>query len=132
SSSPLYVRSPPAASAPIFAYTTLFRSSRTACGRERNPVAAWRGGDQSTALCSALSGTTGKSKCLSGTGLCLDPPRTGEKRSEPDIALERISGQLLQCRACPIRSEEHTSELQSRFDLVCRPLLEKKTTIRYE
>src|SRR5207249_11630234 len=25
------------------------------------------------------------------------------------------------------RSEEHTSELQSRFDLVCRLLLEKKT-----
>src|SRR5699024_12181805 len=24
-----------------------------------------------------------------------------------------------------LRSEEHTSELQSRFDLVCRPLLEK-------
>src|SRR5207249_9152570 len=24
------------------------------------------------------------------------------------------------------RSEEHTSELQSRFDLVCRPLLAKK------
>src|SRR6266513_5642930 len=29
--------------------------------------------------------------------------------------------------ACtPERSEEHTSELQSRFDLVCRLLLEKK------
>src|SRR5207249_8945231 len=28
----------------------------------------------------------------------------------------------------PIRSEEHTSELQSRFDLVCRLLLEKKNT----
>src|SRR5699024_12410679 len=28
---------------------------------------------------------------------------------------------------CPSRSEEHTSELQSRFDLVCRLLLEKKT-----
>src|SRR5699024_12532950 len=33
--------------------------------------------------------------------------------------------------ACPMqvascRSEEHTSELQSRFDLVCRLLLEKK------
>src|SRR5699024_12481856 len=27
------------------------------------------------------------------------------------------------------RSEEHTSELQSRFDLVCRLLLEKKTVI---
>src|SRR5699024_12051329 len=28
-----------------------------------------------------------------------------------------------------IRSEEHTSELQSRFDLVCRLLLEKKKNI---
>src|SRR5699024_12297294 len=32
------------------------------------------------------------------------------------------------CRCCSNtrRSEEHTSELQSRFDLVCRLLLEKK------
>src|SRR5699024_8037637 len=30
-----------------------------------------------------------------------------------------------------IRSEEHTSELQSRFDLVCRLLLEKKKTYKY-
>src|SRR5207249_5674722 len=29
------------------------------------------------------------------------------------------------------RSEEHTSELQSRFDLVCRLLLEKKNKIIY-
>src|SRR5207249_8331606 len=29
-------------------------------------------------------------------------------------------------RATKARSEEHTSELQSRFDLVCRLLLEKK------
>src|SRR5699024_12770804 len=29
-------------------------------------------------------------------------------------------------RGCKVRSEEHTSELQSRFDLVCRLLLEKK------
>src|SRR5699024_11886652 len=29
-------------------------------------------------------------------------------------------------RWCQHRSEEHTSELQSRFDLVCRLLLEKK------
>src|SRR5258707_2970614 len=34
------------------------------------------------------------------------------------------SGQILQCR-----SEEHTSELQSRQYLVCRLLLEKKKTI---
>src|SRR2546421_9513949 len=29
-----------------------------------------------------------------------------------------------------LRSEEHTSELQSRSDLVCRLLLEKKTAVR--
>src|SRR5437868_11291052 len=29
-------------------------------------------------------------------------------------------------RTVALRSEEHTSELQSRFDLVCRLLLEKK------
>src|SRR5699024_11602337 len=28
----------------------------------------------------------------------------------------------------PLRSEEHTSELQSRFDLVCRLLLDKNKT----
>src|SRR5438105_7449967 len=30
------------------------------------------------------------------------------------------------CRLNGVRSEEHTSELQSRVDLVCRLLLEKK------
>src|SRR5438067_9898245 len=32
--------------------------------------------------------------------------------------------------SCGVRSEEHTSELQSRFDLVCRLLLEKKNRWR--
>src|SRR5436190_18534075 len=36
---------------------------------------------------------------------------------------------ILACRC--LRSEEHTSELQSHSDIVCRLLLEKKTTIRY-
>src|SRR5699024_11807390 len=31
-----------------------------------------------------------------------------------------------------LRSEEHTSELQSRFDLVCRLLLEKKKKKKYK
>src|SRR5882762_11688352 len=31
-------------------------------------------------------------------------------------------------RSCPSRSEEHTSELQSHLNLVCRLLLEKKKT----
>src|SRR5207249_8755318 len=35
---------------------------------------------------------------------------------------------LLELRVNGWRSEEHTSELQSRFDLVCRLLLEKKKT----
>src|SRR2546421_9591101 len=30
--------------------------------------------------------------------------------------------------AVPVRSEEHTSELQSRSDIVCRLLLEKKNS----
>src|SRR5207249_7708275 len=32
-------------------------------------------------------------------------------------------------RGCVARSEEHTSELQSRFDLVCRLLPEKKKLV---
>src|SRR5699024_11608015 len=37
-----------------------------------------------------------------------------------------VSGTIIQ----GIRSEEHTSELQSRFDLVCRLLLEKKKRVK--
>src|SRR5699024_12480888 len=36
------------------------------------------------------------------------------------------SANLRRARVIDLRSEEHTSELQSRFDLVCRLLLEKK------
>src|SRR5438067_5272245 len=35
-------------------------------------------------------------------------------------------GELVPDQPTLFRSEEHTSELQSRFDLVCRLLLEKK------
>src|SRR6266513_5365696 len=37
----------------------------------------------------------------------------------------RCAGARRQRALCVRRSEEHTSELQSRFDLVCRLLLEK-------
>src|SRR5699024_11590504 len=38
-----------------------------------------------------------------------------------------VSNRIKPYKTVPaIRSEEHTSELQSRFDLVCRLLLEKK------
>src|SRR6266536_1424222 len=43
---------------------------------------------------------------------------------------ERRSRRLGRHRARP-RSEEHTSELQSRVDLVCRLLLEKKKTVDF-
>src|SRR5215207_11745566 len=49
-------------------------------------------------------------RIMAGFGDHFDAPRTG------------FAG---------IRSEEHTSELQSRVDLVCRLLLEKKKTMRY-
>src|SRR5207249_12159353 len=52
---------------------------------------------------------------------------------------QRLSGKAILCppnlrgSACGTspRSEEHTSELQSRFDLVCRLLLEKKKKKKY-
>src|SRR5699024_11693587 len=39
-----------------------------------------------------------------------------------------LDGMGVCLRRSVARSEEHTSELQSRFDLVCRLLLEKKKT----
>src|SRR5437868_9533597 len=43
---------------------------------------------------------------------------------------KRLPHPQLQRALLEIRSEEHTSELQSRFDLVCRLLLEKKKKSR--
>src|SRR5579885_2439658 len=43
--------------------------------------------------------------------------------NRPTDPIERLS---LRAKTMQERSEEHTSELQSRFDLVCRLLLEKK------
>src|SRR5438034_4396291 len=49
------------------------------------------------------------------------------KRREPDAAATcRMQGGPPNRRARDTRSEEHTSELQSHSDLVCRLLLEKK------
>src|SRR5438067_3929041 len=49
----------------------------------------------------------------------------------PRLAADFVGGAIAdgaQIDARERRSEEHTSELQSRFDLVCRLLLEKKKT----
>src|SRR5690606_40029093 len=52
----------------------------------------------------------------------------GDRRGYEDVGLDRqhgVPGQLLHTLR-QARSEEHTSELQSRENLVCRLLLEKK------
>src|SRR5438067_5108297 len=46
-----------------------------------------------------------------------------------DAEAVRTMGRTASASNC-VRSEEHTSELQSRFDLVCRLLLEKKKNRR--
>src|SRR2546430_5991333 len=62
-------------------------------------------------------------------------PYTTLFRSHDDACLARcgihdIPSRLFLCRRTPSRSEEHTSELQSQSNLVCRLLLEKKKTKR--
>src|SRR5437588_11369752 len=59
------------------------------------------------------------------------PPRNGPVARFPPSSQERL--RTLPARSAPrcrrnrtARSEEHTSELQSHSDLVCRLLLEKK------
>src|SRR5437773_4902489 len=55
--------------------------------------------------------------------------RTGPARNEPAVsAQELLMGRAAKRakKARASRSEEHTSELQSHHDLVCRLLLEKK------
>src|SRR5438105_6851490 len=47
-------------------------------------------------------------------------------RPGPSSVRSRASCRCLPCCSESRRSEEHTSELQSRVDLVCRLLLEKK------
>src|SRR5690625_6837405 len=49
----------------------------------------------------------------------------------PPTCSARISSVATSCPAECIRSEEHTSELQSRGHLVCRLLLEKKKRQQY-
>src|SRR2546430_3581614 len=56
---------------------------------------------------------------------CTKSWSTGDKSSRCTIAFIR-SSRIATSAAVPPRSEEHTSELQSQSNLVCRLLLEKK------
>src|SRR5699024_12149079 len=58
---------------------------------------------------------------------CLGSPRAGLPADRARHLASRLRSELT---IKAERSEEHTSELQSRFDLVCRLLLEKKNSKR--
>src|SRR5206468_7176703 len=60
--------------------------------------------------------------------LVADYPRRGGRMLRPSLCLAtaRAFGASADEALTSARSEEHTSELQSRSDLVCRLLLEKK------
>src|SRR2546430_8181590 len=92
------IRRPPRST--LFPYTTLFRSP---------------GGVR---IVSALSPAGGERLCR--------PALRPAHRSV--LLLVRRSDERLRARAHGRRSEEHTSELQSQSNLVCRLLLEKKKT----
>src|SRR5690606_41859234 len=93
----LAIRRPPGST--LFPYTTLFRSWRIPCVVRRSISSSveWPALSAWAAATSGHSTTSPRSPA--GVGSSSDPGR---------------------------RSEEHTSELQSRENLVCRLLLEKK------
>src|SRR5207248_6164952 len=66
--------------------------------------------------CSRASRATRTS--ISGSSRRICTPSADPARPRPSMSLE--------VRRTDERSEEHTSELQSPYDLVCRLLLEKK------
>src|SRR3712207_8322547 len=101
------IRRPPRST--LFPYTTLFRSDEPISGDER--VGRRRGATRATyAKLAVLGSSDGKQRPPEGTAVRLPHAR-------------EVTALL--------RSEEHTSELQSRQYLVCRLLLEKKQNIKH-
>src|SRR3712207_7626071 len=98
------IRRPPRST--LFPYTTLFRSLRGDTARVSDASAHREGED------AAGERESQRYRSLL-RGWLLQPGQLQRP--------VRVSG-----RSLPLRSEEHTSELQSRQYLVCRLLLEKK------
>src|SRR2546430_11167871 len=100
------IRHPPRST--LFPYTTLFRSQPPRYARHT----------------SDLSVVSVGMPCLSSVGPCA---RTLATTGTSAFAAGRVFGaRLIEPRVARSRSEEHTSELQSQSNLVCRLLLEKK------
>src|SRR5690242_21928339 len=66
-----------------------------------------------------------------GGGAGLDPRRRAACRARHRASFLAADPVARGCGATGSRSEEHTSELQSHVNLVCRLLLEKKKIIVY-
>src|SRR5260221_9883723 len=64
-------------------------------------------------------------ECAASKGFCPSPSGR-ERRARPACSSLPTTRLKPRCRQGRARSEEHTSELQSHSDLVCRLLLEKK------
>src|SRR5256885_5190156 len=101
------IRRPPRST--LFPYTTLFRSPRP--GRVRPVLLGGRN-----------PGHRGAERVRRGQRLPGCPCRA----TKPAGVGRAVAG----VGALPRRSEEHTSELQSPCNLVCRLLLEKKKNIK--
>src|SRR2546429_1729796 len=97
------IRRPPRS--PLFPYTTLFRS----------PSIAWRPASRCCTVSASLQPPSRRSTPHGALGL-------------PFLAIthSQLTEQVASPHSSDRRSEEHTSELQSRLHLVCRLLLEKK------
>src|SRR5437868_12349092 len=79
----------------------------------------------STAISTSSSSVT----TAASTGMSHSRPYSGLRHAVSRRAIGTSLVATIRARALSpsgVRSEEHTSELQSRFDLVCRLLLEKK------
>src|SRR3712207_6883627 len=98
------IRRPPRST--LFPYTTLFRSAGV---QERQPAQVEHEAGRPPALHPAQLFV----ECVGVLEIELSTERYSHR-----VARQRLDGQP--------RSEEHTSELQSRQYLVCRLLLEKK------
>src|SRR3989449_3950168 len=96
------IRRPPRST--LFPYTTLFRSS----------LVASAGASNARALGKKWNAGVGSCPTINGSGAV----------TEGDASRVQYVGHPK--RNSSSRSEEHTSELQSRLHLVCRLLLEKK------
>src|SRR2546430_12299993 len=101
------IRRPPRST--LFPYTTLFRSRRAALGAPRRRAAT----------------TKGRRGRRVGTPGSLS--RSNDNGSGVSSA-QHCRGETAILPHADRRSEEHTSELQSQSNLVCRLLLEKKKT----